>query len=609
MKITLMIEEWRQSTKGGRSTLMRQMAIELSRLENIEVCILIPSASPEDKEDAQRYNIKVFEPEKYSGYEPIDRLPFLPKGFSTDIIIGYGIKPGCHGQVFKNNHGYKWVHVVLRNARETALFQTADSAISEGQKQHETEIDLCENADMVLTVGSKLNETFNSALRQCQKDRIFKLTPGIFNETFGVQKKCRDSKTFEILVFGRGNTEDFEHKGLHVAAKAVRDLNKCEPFYNLKVVGAPEGEQEKLAESLGKCGISRNHLIVRSFNKERTNLAQLFSEVDLVLMPSGTGAFGLTALEALSACVPILINHDSGLAEALEEVTFGHACIVDQADDWVVPIKRAREHRKTRLEEARMLRDMYEKKYCWGDQCAAFVKRLRALLSGHAEEMQQEFQGRTRSARKRVAGHAEEMQQESQGKRSSAQKRVAGHAEEMQQKSQGKRSSAKKRVAGIMTHLSIFKTCPWVIKVGHAKEMQQKSQGKRSSATKRVAASGSTKVNPEKERGSAGKERKLHSGVSRIRFKEGEVTDDDLQTLGKAIASKWDRLARQLPKITECDIEEIEDSHKTLSQRGFHMLRLWKTNNGAAADYKTLHDALVHNMVQRKDLAEKLCVK
>ena len=382
MKITLMIEEWRQSTKGGRSTLMRQMAIELSRLESVEVYILLPSASPEDKEDAQRYNIKVFEPEKLAGYEPVDCLQFLPEGFSTDIIIGYGIKPGCHGQVFKKNLGYKWVHMVLRNAGETALFQKADSAISEGQKQHETEINLCRNADMVLTVGSKLNETFNSALYQCKKDHIFKLTPGIFNETFGVQKQCRDSKTFEILVFGRGNTEDFEHIGLHIAVKAVAQLNMCEPFYILKVVGAPEGEQEKLAERLEKLGISRNHLIVRSFNKERTNLAQLFSEVDLVLMPSGTGAFGLTALEALSAGVPILINHDSGLAEALEEVTFGHACIVDQADDWVIPIKRAREHRKTRLEEAGMLRDMYEEKYCWQDQCAAFVKRLRALLSG-----------------------------------------------------------------------------------------------------------------------------------------------------------------------------------------------------------------------------------
>ena len=382
MKITFVIEEWRQSTKGGRSTLMRQMAIELSRLENVEVCILIPSASLEDKEDAQRYNIKVFEPKKFPGFEPVDCLQYHPQGFSTDIIIGYGIKPGCHGQILKNNLGCKWVHVVLRNARETVLFQTADSAISKGKRQHETEIELCKNADMVLTVGSKLNETFNSALHQCKKDHIFKLTPGIFNETFGVQKQCRDSKTFEILVFGRGNTEDFEHKGLHVAAKAVGDLNKCEPFYNLKVVGAPEGEQEKLAERLVEFGISRNHLIVRSFNKERTNLAQLFSEVDLVLMPSGTGAFGLTALEALSAGVPILINHDSGLAEALEEVTFGHACIVDQADDWVIPIKRAREHRKTRLEEAGMLRDMYEEKYCWQDQCAAFVKRLRALLSG-----------------------------------------------------------------------------------------------------------------------------------------------------------------------------------------------------------------------------------
>ena len=382
MKITFLTEEWTQSTKGSCSTFMRQMAIELSRLENVEIGILIPSASPEDKEDAQKYNIKVFEPEKLTGYEPVNCLQFPPQGFSTDFIIGQGIKSGCYGQVLKNNLGCKWVHVVLRNAEETAIFQKTPDALSKGQKQYETEVELCKKADMVITVGSKLNETFSSALHQCKKDHIFNLIPGIFDESFFEQQQHRNSKTFEILVFGRGNTEDFDHIGLHVAVKAVTQLNKCEPFYILKVVGAPEGEQEKLAERLGEFGISRNHLIVRSFNKERTNLAQLFSEVDLVLMPSGTGAFGLTALEALSASVPILINHDSGLAEALEEVTFGHACIVDQADDWVVPIKRAREHRKTRLEEAGMLRDMYEEKYCWQDQCAAFVKRLRALLSG-----------------------------------------------------------------------------------------------------------------------------------------------------------------------------------------------------------------------------------
>ena len=382
MKITLMIEEWRQSTKGGRSTLMRQMAIELSRLENVEVCILIPSASPEDKGDTQRYNIKVFEAKKYPGYEPVDCLQFPPEGFSTDIIIGYGIEPGCYGQVLKDNLGCKWVHVVLRNAGETVLFQRAHSAIFKGQKQYETEIQLCKKADMVITVGSQLYDTFNSALHQCKKDHIFNLIPGIFNETFGVQKQYRASKNFEILVFGRGNAEDFEHKGLHVAAKAVAQLNKHEPCYILKVVGAPEGEQEKLAERLEGLEISRGHLIVKSFNEERTKLAQLFSKVDLVLMPSGTGAFGLTALEALSAGVPILITYCSGLAEALEEVPLGHGCIVDQEPDWVVQIKRARKHLKTRLEEAKMLRNMYEEKYCWRDQCAAFVERLRTLHSG-----------------------------------------------------------------------------------------------------------------------------------------------------------------------------------------------------------------------------------
>ena len=39
MKITFLTEEWIQSTKDGHSTLMRQMAIELSRLENVQIGI------------------------------------------------------------------------------------------------------------------------------------------------------------------------------------------------------------------------------------------------------------------------------------------------------------------------------------------------------------------------------------------------------------------------------------------------------------------------------------------------------------------------------------------------------------------------------------------
>ena len=60
------------------------------------------------------------------------------------------------------------MHVVLRDVEETEMFQKTLGAISLRQKQLETEVELCKNADMVITVGSKLNETFNSALHQCK---------------------------------------------------------------------------------------------------------------------------------------------------------------------------------------------------------------------------------------------------------------------------------------------------------------------------------------------------------------------------------------------------------------------------------------------------------
>ena len=88
---------------------------------------------------------------------------------------------------------------------------------------------------------------------------------------------------------------------------------------------------------------------------------------------------------------------------------------------------------------------------------------------------------------------------------------------------------------------------------------------------------------------------------------EGIVTDDDLQNIGKAIAGDWDHLGRRLPGIEDEDIEEIEDRYKSLSKRGYHILKRWKRNKEEAADYKTLHDALVHRLVMRRDLAEKYC--
>ena len=54
-------------------------------------------------------------------------------------------------------------------------------------------------------------------------------------------------------------------------------------------------------------------------------------------MPSRTEGFGLTALEALSAGIPILVSGNSGFAEALKKVEFGELYIVEDfkdANEW-----------------------------------------------------------------------------------------------------------------------------------------------------------------------------------------------------------------------------------------------------------------------------------
>ena len=124
---------------------------------------------------------------------------------------------------------------------------------------------------------------------------------------------------FQILLFGRRDEEDFLVKGFDLAAEAVASLDNIK----LVFVGAPEGELEEVKNRFLKCGIRATDLTVRSFLKDRQSLKRLFCEVDLVVMPSRTEGFGLTALEALSAGLPILVRRNSGFGEALSEVLFG----------------------------------------------------------------------------------------------------------------------------------------------------------------------------------------------------------------------------------------------------------------------------------------------
>ena len=384
LRITLLSSEWR-STKGGLSTINRELAIQLAKHPSVEVSVYLPQCSEEDKRVAVRHNVHLIEAEKMPGYDPVDWLSFLPKDHAVDCVIGHGAVLGRQVQGIQRDRPHcKWIQVVHTAPEELGMYKGYEERISKGEEKHQVEVELCKLADQVVAVGRKLADAFSGYLRSCEKHQeVLNLTPGIFSEFADVKQASQEIGSFSVLVFGRGDTEDFQLKGYDIAAQAIAELK--DTTYKLVFVGATGGEEEKVADLLLKHGIDRSQLRVRRFDESREKLARLFCEVDLAIMPSRTEGFGLAALEALSAGLPVLVSANSGLGEALRKVSYGSYSVVDSEDpkDWANGIRVARQKdRKIRLDESKILSETYAKVYNWQDHCNRLVEIMRNISRG-----------------------------------------------------------------------------------------------------------------------------------------------------------------------------------------------------------------------------------
>ncbi|XP_015750088.1 PREDICTED: D-inositol 3-phosphate glycosyltransferase-like isoform X2 [Acropora digitifera] len=384
LKVTLLSSEWR-STKGGLSTINRELAIQLAKHSNVKVSMYLPLCSEEDKRAAAAHNVCIIEAEEIPDQDPIDWLATIPRDHQMDFVIGHGIHLGRQVPNIKRVHQEcKWIQVVHTDPEELGMFKTYADAIAEGEKKHQAEVGLCKLADQVVAIGPKLAEAFSCHLQTWRKDQdVLNLTPGIFSEFAEVTQTAEERGKFRVLVFGRGDSEDFYLKGYDIAARAVAELCKHEPYlFKLVFVGAPKGEEQKVKEMLLREDIAASQLIVRSY-KERGELAAQFCKADLAIMPSRTEGFGLAALEALSAGLPVLVSGNSGLGDALKVLPFGSSCVVnsEDANEWAKAIRKIYgKKRNLRLREAVKLRESYAEEYHWEGECGRLVQRMLNII-------------------------------------------------------------------------------------------------------------------------------------------------------------------------------------------------------------------------------------
>ena len=386
LKVTLLGSEW-SSSMGGLSTINRQLAIQLAKHSEVEVTFLVPQFAclEDERRNASSHNVSIQEARKRIGFsDPLDWLSFPPKDLVIDFVLGHGAKLGKQAQVIRKSHNCKWIQVVHTAPEELAMHKNYPSAIAKGQEKNLTEVALCKLADAVLAVGPKLTDAISTQLRSCKsQEDILQLTPGTFREFYDVKQAEKESNKFRVLTFGRGDPEDFSLKGYDISARAIVELK--DRSYCLVFVDASNGRHDEVVANLLRSGLDKSQLIVWKFLHGKKRLKKLFCEVDLCIMPSRTEGFGLTALEALSAGLPILVSGNSGFGEALCTVPSGKSFVVESEDpgEWAKAIAGIRQmERSVRLQYIQQLRISYKEKFSWEKQCDNLVEKMRDMIHG-----------------------------------------------------------------------------------------------------------------------------------------------------------------------------------------------------------------------------------
>ena len=382
--VMFVCSEW-GSSKGGLPTFNREFAVNLAKVagDRIKVHCYVSSSSEEDRLDARKQGVNLITARCLPGAsDQIEWLKKPPPELPTPhVVIGHGRKFGIPAYLISDRTKCKWIHFVHVFCEDLGKHKLEDSstpnAIADNEEKNKRELELCEAADEVVAVGVSLQHKY---MRRIPGIEV--VTPGLC-ERFAIMNhpiSMQPAHAFRVFMFGRGSFEDFALKGYDIVGKAVALLGRK---FELTFVGSPQDEQRTIETwFLEKTKIARNQLTIRRYCNN-DEMKKMFCEADVVVMPSRTEGFGLVALEAISAGVPVLLSSESGIAKALEEVDGGMNVVVnsDKPEDWATRIKQLSEQKpEHRHASAMRLRDKYGEIYSWKKECEGFEQMIHELI-------------------------------------------------------------------------------------------------------------------------------------------------------------------------------------------------------------------------------------
>lgn len=320
------IDDWGYS-KGGINVFNKLLCEAMSRLTHSKVVCVVQNVSADKERQTTENGIEILYISKENNNEKIiaKKIKNITCKDSKIIFVGHDVQTGEMAIKCKKRFlNSKCIIIHHMAYAEYYPILNMDYEVSEAKENLQREI--LQQADMVFANGVTLEKSAQDIVGD--EVPVFRIYPGVSE----VEPRKNINNTFKVVTFGRieqgkglkKNNTIIKETYLALAAWANFTKKYCrEEETTMKIYGknGDDNSVDKEMEELLKQYSDKVYAVsIVPYMENRKQLLTKLSELSLCLVLSLREGFGLTALEAVSAGVPLIVSKRSGFYKSLEEL-------------------------------------------------------------------------------------------------------------------------------------------------------------------------------------------------------------------------------------------------------------------------------------------------
>ena len=320
------IDDWGYS-KGGINVFNKLLCEAMSRLAHSKVVCVVQNVSADKERQTTENGIEILYISKENNNEKIiaKKIKNITCKDSKIIFVGHDVQTGKMAIKCKKRFlNSKCIIIHHMAYAEYYPILNMDYEVSEAKENLQREV--LQQADMVFANGVTLEKSAQDIVGD--EVPVFRIYPGVSE----VEPRKNINNTFKVVTFGRieqgkglkKNNTIIKETYLALAAWANFTKKYCrEEETTMKIYGknGDDNSVDKEMEELLKQYSDKVYAVsIVPYMENRKQLLTKLSEFSLCLVLSLREGFGLTALEAVSAGVPLIVSKRSGFYKSLEEL-------------------------------------------------------------------------------------------------------------------------------------------------------------------------------------------------------------------------------------------------------------------------------------------------